>query len=120
MKLIVAGSRNIIDYEAVKSAIDDLMNKGLEITVIIDGAARGVDTLASRYATEHGIENIRVPADWKKYHRGAGKVRNSQMAEMGDVLLALWDGVSGGTKNMIQIANKRGIPVHVVYCTVEP
>lgn len=117
MKLIVAGSRDITDYEIVASAIDELVHKGMIITAIIDGTARGVDMLASRYAAEHGIENIRVPAEWKRYGRGAGKLRNIRMAEMGDALLALWDGKSSGTQIMIKVATSRGIPVHVVYCT---
>lgn len=119
MKLIVAGSRTVTDYELVKSAIDALINNGMQIFAIIDGTARGVDVLASRYAVEHGIDNIRVAADWKQYQRGAGKIRNRKMAEMGDFLLALWDGKSSGTKHMIGVANKKGIPVHVVYCTDE-
>ncbi len=116
MKLIVAGSRDVTDYGLVASAIDELFRNGMEISAIIDGTARGVDTLASQYANEHGIENIRVPADWKQYGRGAGRIRNIRMAEMGDALLALWDGKSSGTRTMIETATKRGIQVHIVYC----
>lgn len=119
IKLIVAGSRCVSDYDIVKSAIDGLVSKGVNITAIIDGTARGVDQLASRYANEHGIENIRVPAEWQLYHRGAGVVRNRKMAEMGDVLLALWDGSSRGTMNMIKTANSMGLPVTVVYLNSE-
>jgi hypothetical protein len=116
MKLIVAGSRSVTDYSLVASAIDELVRKGMKISAIIDGTARGVDTLAARYATDHGIENIRVPADWKQFGPGAGRIRNIRMAEMGDALLALWDGKSSGTRTMIEAATKRGIQVHVVYC----
>ncbi len=117
MKLIVAGSRGIVKYEIVESAINALIDQGIDITAIIDGTARGVDALASRYAKEHGIENIRLPADWKQFGRGAGKERNSRMAEMGDVLLALWDGKSNGTRNMIRAASKNGILVHIIDCS---
>lgn len=119
MKLIVAGSRSITDYETVKTAIDDMVKQGAVITAIIEGTAIGVDQLASKYALENGIENIRVPAEWKLYHKGAGAVRNSKMAEMGDALLALWDGSSYGTKNMIKLANDKGIPVTVVHVATE-
>lgn len=115
MKLIVAGSRSITDYDTVKTAIDNLVKQGTVVTAIIEGTATGVDQLASQYALEHGIENIRVPAEWKLYHKGAGAVRNRKMAEMGDALLALWDGSSYGTKNMIKLANDKGIPVTVIY-----
>ncbi len=117
MKLIVAGSRRITDYNVVKEAIDGLVAQGMAITTIIEGTARGVDRLASRYAQEHALENIRVPAEWKLYQRGAGIQRNRRMAEMGDAMLALWDGRSRGTMNMIQIAKSLGLPVTVVNVT---
>lgn len=119
VKLIVAGSRTLNDYEIVRSAIDELISQGMVISAIIDGTARGVDQLASRYAREHDIENIRVPAEWNLYHRGAGGIRNRKMAEMADALLALWDGKSRGTMNMIKTANNKGIPVTVVYLSSE-
>lgn len=113
MRLIVAGSRSIENYKVVCQAIDDLVNQGMSISAIIDGAAPGVDTLASRYAHEHRIENVRIPADWKNLKKGAGKARNVEMAKMGDALLAIWDGRSAGTKHMIETAQKRGLKVFV-------
>jgi len=115
MKLIVAGSRGITDYDVVKDAIDGLIAQGVAITTIIAGASLGVDCLASRYAQEHGIENIRVPAEWKLYHKGAGPVRNRKMAEMGDALLAIWDGSSSGTRYMIICARNKDLPVYIHY-----
>lgn len=111
MKVIVAGSRTINDYEIVRNALDETRQRGLNITAIIDGTARGVDELASRYAVEHGIYNIRVPADWKHYGNGAGIMRNVQMAEIGDVLIAIWDGASRGTKHMIECAKARNMEI---------
>jgi len=115
MRLIVAGSRKVTDYDVVKAAIDGLIAKGIVINTIIEGAARGVDSLASRYALEHAIENVRVPAEWKIHHRGAGPVRNRKMAEMGNALLAIWDGSSNGTKNMIDCAKNKKLPVYISY-----
>ncbi len=108
-----------MNYETVAAAIDTLISQGMDVTAIIEGASRGVDRLASQYAREHGIENIRMPADWKVFNRGAGPVRNRKMAEMGDALLAFWDGTSSGTQNMIQAAQNRGLPVTVIYVNTE-
>lgn len=119
VKLIVAGSRNVTNYETVKCAVDAFISQGANVTAIIEGGAIGVDRLASRYAIEHGIEHIRVPAEWNLHHKGAGAVRNRKMAEMGDALLALWDGSSRGTMNMIKVANARKLPVTVVYLLSE-
>ncbi len=109
MKVIVAGSRGITDYELIRTMLDDARKCSLDITAIIDGMARGVDSLASRYAVENGINNIRVPADWKQYGKGAGIRRNIQMAEIADALIAVWDFKSTGTRHMIQCARARGL-----------
>lgn len=116
MKVVVAGSRNITNYDVVKKVIDDAKESGLEITAIIEGGARGVDALAARYAAEYGIEHIKVPADWGRFNRGAGKMRNQQMADMGDALIAIWDGKSTGTRHMIECARKSGLVVLVSSC----
>ena len=54
------------------------------------------------------------PADWKKYGKSAGYVRNSEMAEVAESLIAFWDGKSRGTKNMIDIAKNKGLKVRIV------
>lgn len=109
MKVIVAGSRGITDYELIRTMLDDTRKCGLDITAIIDGMARGVDCLASRYAAENSIDNIRVAADWKRYGKGAGIRRNIQMAEIADALIAFWDGKSPGTLHMIDCAKAKGL-----------
>lgn len=114
MKVIVAGSRTITNYNLVKNAIDEARQTGLNITTIIDGTARGVDSLASRYAVEHGIDNIRMAADWKRFGKVAGRKRNELMAENGDALIAIWDGTSTGTKHMLECAKARNLQIVTV------
>lgn len=109
MKTIIAGSRTITDMSAVVKAI---AKSGFDITAIISGMAAGVDTLAVRYAMQHGIELIKMPADWS-LGRGAGYKRNIQMAEIADALIAIWDGTSRGTEHMIKIAFEHKLKVHV-------
>jgi len=53
------------------------------------------------------------PADWKKYRNAAGPIRNAQMAEVADAVLCVWDGKSSGTKDMMNQARKRGLPLYV-------
>lgn len=53
----------------------------------------------------------RFPADWDRHGRAAGPIRNCQMAQYADALIAIWDGKSRGTKNMIDEMNKCGKPV---------
>jgi hypothetical protein len=64
--------------------------------------APGVDTLAERWAEQHGIPVMRFPADWKRYGRRVGSIRNQKMAEYAEALVAVWDGRSRGNLNMIR------------------
>ncbi len=102
MKLVVSGSRTINNYSFVKDAIIQIVKK-FDISTIIHGAARGVDTLADKAARELGLGVEKYPANWSKYGRSAGMIRNREMAERADILLAIWDGFSPGTAGMIEI-----------------
>lgn len=120
-RVIIAGSREFTDYEIAERAIFEAF-RNIDITGpirIVSGHCRGVDILGERYAEKYGLKLSVFPADWKRYGRRAGYIRNSEMAEFasGDNssadLIAFWDGKSRGTKMMIDIANKKGIRVHV-------
>ncbi len=109
MKTIIAGSRSFSDYELLRSVCDEY-----EITEIVSGTARGADLLGEQYGKEKGIPIKRCPADWNKWGKRAGFLRNVQMAEYGERLIAFWDGESSGTKMMIDEARKRRLEVRVV------
>ena len=110
-KTIIAGGRDFCDYDFLKESLNDLK---ISITEIVSGKAKGVDALGEQYAKEHGIEVKEFPADWKKIGRGAGPIRNEEMAVYADTLVAYWDGKSKGTKSMITLAKKHGLKVHVI------
>lgn len=112
MKIIIAGSRDIVDYKIVEDAVREsgwLDGK----TEIVSGMARGVDMLAVEYAQANHLPLYRFPAYWNKYGKGAGYVRNREMANFADALVAVWDGKSRGTKMMIETANRIGLLVFV-------
>ena len=113
MKLIVAGSRDVTNYNVVKYWLDDY-RKRIEVKTIISGAARGADTMGERYANENNLELEVYPADWKNLGKAAGYRRNEVMARKGDLLIAFWDGKSRGTKHMIDIAQREGLPVTII------
>lgn len=110
MKTIIAGSRGITLYEEVLMAVSGC---GWGITQVISGGARGVDKLGERWAKENNIPLLVMPANWKKYGSGAGHIRNVDMANEADALIAIWDGLSPGTANMINIAKKKNLKVYV-------
>lgn len=115
MRVIVAGSRSIICPAFVDRAI---RQSGFEITEVVSGGAAGVDLLGEGWAVEHSVPFKRLAADWRpngKFDRGAGFRRNERMAEYAEALVAVWDGESHGTRNMIDLAQKNGLSAYV-YC----
>jgi hypothetical protein len=112
MKVIVAGSRDGFVAKNVFEAIEESPFVS-DITEIVSGTARGVDRDGEYYATCNNIAVKHFPADWDAHGKAAGHIRNRQMAEYADALVAVWDGKSRGTKNMIDTMKKLGKPVYV-------
>lgn len=111
MKTIIAGSRTATKkdvYEALNFA-----NISNYISEIVSGTAKGADTFGEEWAIENSFEIKRFPADWKRYGRKAGVMRNRQMAKYADCLIAVWDGTSRGTENMIYEATRRNLKIFV-------
>ena len=113
MKVIIAGGRDFKDYNRLKEVCDKILINQNNIE-IISGTAGGADTLGERYAQEKGYEVKKFPAKWDEYGKKAGYLRNQEMGEYADGLIAFWDGQSKGTKHMIDIANKKGLKVRVI------
>ena len=112
--VIVAGSRSFNDYNLLKRKLDHLLkNVGDEI-VIVSGHARGADKLGERYAREKGYRVKVFKADWDKYGKTAGMIRNGIMAGYSNVLVAFWDGKSRGTQNMIHLMHQQNKPLRVI------
>lgn len=111
MKVIIAGSRNITDYKIIEDAVK---SSGFEnITEIVSGGAHGVDFLGEQWALNNGLTVRSFPAEWAMYGKSAGMIRNKKMAEYGDGLIAVWDGESRGTQNMIENARKKNLPIYI-------
>lgn len=111
--VIIAGTRTFSNYDLLQERCDFYFSRRAP-TAIICGEARGADTLGRKYAEEHGIAVESFPANWEKYGKSAGYIRNQEMVNNADALIAFWDGKSRGTKNMIEIAEKKGIPIRIV------
>jgi len=110
MKILICGSRSINDRVLVAQAVE---KSGMKATHIVSGGARGVDTLARLYARSNGIEFTEYLADWDKYGKRAGFMRNCVMVGAVDAVIAVWDGKSPGTKHSIDYATSHGKKVFV-------
>jgi len=97
----------------VKGGVGVPFLRGRRIDAVLCGGARGVDALGERCAEERGIKVEYHRADWVKYGRAAGAVRNGEMAKYADGLVAVWDGESRGTGHMIALAKVKGLWLYV-------
>jgi len=117
MRVIVAGLRDIApgeeftDYELVCRVIQE---SGFRITELVSGGARGVDRLGERWAAERGIPVRQFIPEWDSYQgKSAGVIRNGLMAAHAEALIAIWDEKSRGTRDMLERALRKELPVHL-------
>lgn len=117
VRVLICGSRHCTDGELILSALRDLhAREGVE--VVIEGEAPGADTLARRAAEQLGIPVLPFPADWDRYGRAAGPLRNARMLEEGkpDLVLAFSEDLnsSRGTADTVARARRAGVPVRLI------
>jgi len=108
VKVAVIGSRNV--------RVDDL-GKYLpkDVSEIVSGGAKGVDTSAREYALAHGLKLTEFLPEYKRYGKGAPLKRNIAIMEYADQILVFWDGTSRGTKFVIEQCEKMGIPIQIYH-----
>jgi hypothetical protein len=118
IKMVVAGTRDFGDYPFLERKLDEIIARDYRDAgiTIISGHARGPDKFGEEYARSRGYGLMVMPAEWEKYGRSvAGKKRNREMAQIGDVLVAFWDGCSAGTGHMIRMAERYGMAAFVIH-----
>lgn len=119
MYILVSGKRDFTNYALFRKELDIVKkhysDRGL---YIVEGGAKGTDALAKRYAMENNLPYKEFPADWDKYGKKAGPIRNKEMVDFVaanyGISIFFWDGKSKGTENCLKIAKER-IPWKVVW-----
>lgn len=116
MKTIIAGSRNLTDTVTILNLIKGIVEKyKIEITEIVSGGAKGIDKIGEMYAEINNIPLTIFKANWNKNGKKAGFIRNEEMSKYGEILIAIWDGESTGTKHMIDCAKKEKLIIYICY-----
>jgi len=121
-RIIIAGSRKYNDYHRMLEKLDNLgihLINTIDPIEIVSGHAPGADTLGERFAKAYDYPLKIFPADWEKYGRAAGPIRNEQMAKYAaeadrGMLIAFPIGESRGTRNMIKLAQQYGLEICVI------
>lgn len=119
---IVAGGRDFNDKRLFADTLDRLLCSrdhefGMPdhpLRIIHGGCKTGADHMANEWAIAHWCDFRVYKAAWEEHGKAAGPIRNQQMAQDGDELIAFWDGKSRGTKDMIKKATRAGLTVHVI------
>lgn len=113
MRLLICGDRKWNDYEMIANALREIRP-----SLLIEGEANGADIISRIEAEILGIPVLKFPADWNKYGKSAGPIRNTQMLKEGkpDMVIAFHDNIesSKGTKHMVTIANRANIPTKIL------
>lgn len=115
MNIGIVGTRYLNDnqQDKVQHRIEEILREKRPESVIT-GDASGVDSLARSLGQKYAQNVIVHHADWKKFGKSAGPRRNTKIIEDSDEVYAFWDGESPGTKNSIEQAKQKGVPVTVV------
>ncbi len=114
-RVVIAGCRDYYNYDEAKIYIDFCLSnirRGNDV-IIVSGCASGADAIGERYERENGFKVEKYPANWGKYGKGAGPMRNRKMAEVCDYVICFWDGKSRGTRSMIEFAKECNKPVRI-------
>ena len=119
-RIWIAGSRNIADYQTIDVILTreiPLMWAHLNLNespLILHGNARGVDKVAGIWAYARDMDVKTYPANWEKYGKAAGPIRNKTMAMAADAAILIWDGVSKGTQNSRDLCILHNIPYTMI------
>lgn len=116
---VITGCRDYADEDHIKSVLNEKMKKEGKPDEFVHGGCCGVDNIGGKWAKENNIPVKVFKADWGKYGKSAGPIRNSEMAnyckseDKESTCIAFWDNKSKGTKNMINTCSKLDISTEI-------
>ncbi len=113
MRIIIAGGRHITEASLVDQAMNKFIADVGQPTEIVSGGATGVDELGENWARLRVLPVKMFRANWKLHGKAAGPIRNAEMGKYAEALVAIWDGKSKGTGNMILQMQQLGKPVYI-------
>lgn len=112
MRVAIVGGRSFRAYHHLEEVMDAL-HKKYNFTVVVCGEAAGADSLGKQWAINKGIKVESHKPNWDKFGRGAGHIRNCEMLNVSDGVVAFWNLFSPGTSHMINIAHKNNKLIHL-------
>ena len=114
MKLLIVGSRSILNYKLFKQWVYWYTVNHPDITGILSGGAKGVDTMARWFAEDYNIPLVEIVPDWDGLGKKAGMVRNCFLVDECNKAIVFWDGESSGTAHTLSLLKKQKKPFTLV------
>ena len=114
MKVAIIGSRTFNDYDRLETTLD-MLSAGFGFNVVVSGGADGADSLAEQYADNRHLNRIIHLPKWQLHGKAAGMIRNRDIIDDADVVVAFWDGKSRGTKNSMNLAKEQKKTTIIIY-----
>ena len=117
LKVIIAGGRDFTDTQYAADSLVKLVEENMlpDTFTVISGNANGADKVGEYLAKLWDLPLEIYPADWNQHGKSAGYIRNNQMANIADALVAFWDEKSKGTAHMINTMKQQHKSVFVFY-----
>lgn len=109
MKIAIIGSRTLNNID-IKQYLPQ------SCTEIVSGGAKGIDTKGAEYAIANNLKLTEFLPDYKRYNKGAPLIRNKQIVDYADTVIAFWDGKSKGTLSVINYCKKTDTPCTIILC----
>jgi hypothetical protein len=116
MKVAVVGSRDFPRLDLVRQFVWEQERT----TVIVTGGAHGVDEAALMEARRLGMDYELYLPEWQIFGKRAGALRNQQIVDAADEVVAFWDGKSRGTQITMDMAKRAGKPLKVISSSLDP
>ena len=116
-RIVIAGCRNYTNYEEAKKFILSCINEYSKTAsiVILSGTCKGADLLGEKFAKEQNLPIRYYPAEWKRFGKAAGPIRNKKMINDCHEVICFWDKKSYGTASLIRYAKAAKIPIRIKY-----
>ena len=107
MKLLIVGSRTIENFDLT-------LHVPKEVSTVISGGAKGIDSIAERFADMKGLSKYIIRPLYQIYGKAAPLKRNEEMVELADAILIIWDGKSKGASYTLEYAKAKGKPYTLI------
>ncbi|QJX00040.1 DUF2493 domain-containing protein [Frigoriglobus tundricola] len=113
-RVLIAGGRHFTDYPHLRATLDALLAQRLPDVELLTIGGRGVPMLVASYATVRGLKLTTFVPDYRRFPGDAEERRDAYLSAEADAALVVWDGRDPGVRRLLELVERRGVPVHVI------